>query len=73
MLAGIQELLGDIQSAEVYQDYRMAKFHYLKGLQIKPNQISLLIKLARAQEKLREFDDAISTLQKVIRRDNDHF
>ena len=73
MPAGIQELLGDIQSTEQIQDYVAAKRHYLKGLKKNPYRVSLLMKLSRAQEKLREFDDAIHNLKTINKLDPDNF
>lgn len=73
MTAGILELLGDIQSSESIQDFLMARSYYQKGLKYKPNHIQLMIKLARSQEKLREFDAALSTLNMIIRRDANNF
>ena len=70
MAAGVLELLGDIQSSETIQDFLMARSYYQKAIKYKPNHIGLMLKLARSQEKLREFDSAIATLNMIIRREN---
>ena len=40
---------------------------------MKPNNVDLLIKLGKINEKLRDFDEAIVNLKKALRRDKTNF
>lgn len=73
MKAECFELLGDIENLESIKNYEEAIKFYVKSAQKKPQQTHIYIKLAKTHEKLREFDEAINYVKKVLRRDPKNF
>lgn len=73
MRADCYELLGDIEYSEKNKKYTKAVEYYHKSNDLKANNINIYIKLGKALEKLRDFDEAIAFLKKALRRDKNNF
>lgn len=80
MRAECYELLGDIEYSEYNKRYEKAVEHYHKANALRATSkvkdaanVGLYVKLGRALEKLRDFDEAIAFLKKALRRDKNNF
>ena len=68
MPAECYELLGDIEYSEKNKRYTKAVEYYHRSNELKANNVNIYIKLGKAFEKLREFDEAIALPTKFSSR-----
>ena len=69
MKAECYELQGDIECGDSIKNYEEGLKWYVKSATKKPDRTIIYIKLGKAHEKLREFDEAITYIKKALRRD----
>ena len=68
-----QELLGDLEQCDKVLNFQKALEFYREASRLKPNKIEVYIKIGKTDERLRDYEDAISNYKKALRRNKYHF
>lgn len=71
------EMLGDIEFHKAekgkVEAFKNAVVNYHESIKYRPGRVNPYVKLGQTNEKLREFDDAITAYEKALRRDSSNF
>lgn len=67
------ELLGDLEQCDVVQNFQQALKFYKQASDLKPNKLEVYIKIGRTNERVRDYEEAISNYKKALRRNKNHF
>jgi tetratricopeptide (TPR) repeat protein len=66
-------LLGDVEMMDDKRNYDQALIHYKEALKYDHNNINVLLRLAKALERTRDFQDAMDCYNKALTIDKDCF